>query len=150
MVARTDTTGRIPDPIDIEVGARIRLRRRWLGLSQSALAKPAGITFQQLQKYERGSSRVSASMLVKLAAGLQTSVTALVGEDTAASVSPVVEAQVGTPDAARLLAAFAAIDDGELRRALLVSTEGLARVATRAQRERPVRRAGRWQRPVPP
>lgn len=52
-----------PDPIDIHVGARIRLRRTLMGLSQSELGKAVGLTFQQIQKYERGANRVSASML---------------------------------------------------------------------------------------
>ncbi len=70
-----------PDPIDIEVGARIRVRRKSLTLSQSALADALGITFQQVQKYERGANRVSASMLVRIAAKLGTTVGALVGEN---------------------------------------------------------------------
>ena len=49
-----------PDPIDVAVGARVRIRRRWLGFSQTQLANALGITFQQVQKYERGSNRVSA------------------------------------------------------------------------------------------
>lgn len=54
-----------PDPIDIHVGAKIRVRRKQLGISQSALAETLGVTFQQVQKYEKGSNRVSASMLYK-------------------------------------------------------------------------------------
>ena len=54
-----------PDPIDIHVGAKIRVRRKQLGISQSALAETLGLTFQQVQKYEKGSNRVSASMLYK-------------------------------------------------------------------------------------
>ena len=61
-----------PDPIDVAVGARVRIRRRWLGFSQTQLATALGITFQQVQKYERGANRVSASMLVKIAAKLET------------------------------------------------------------------------------
>ncbi len=68
-----------PDPIDVAVGAHIRIRRRWLGFSQTKLADALGITFQQVQKYERGANRVSASMLVKIAAKLETTVAALVG-----------------------------------------------------------------------
>lgn len=55
-----------PDPIDVHVGSRIRTRRRYLGLSQTQLAEHCKITFQQIQKYERGANRVSASMLVKI------------------------------------------------------------------------------------
>jgi len=70
-----------PDPIDVEVGRRIRLRRKALGISQSELAGALGVSFQQCQKYEKGANRVSASMLVRIAAKLETTVAALVGED---------------------------------------------------------------------
>lgn len=52
-----------PNPIDIHVGSRIRLRRNMLGLSQEKLGENLGITFQQIQKYEKGTNRVGASRL---------------------------------------------------------------------------------------
>lgn len=58
--------GEGPNPIDIHVGARLRLRRTLLGLSQEKLGEAVGITFQQLQKYERGANRISASRLFNL------------------------------------------------------------------------------------
>ena len=70
-----------PDPIDVEVGRRIRLRRKALGMPMSAIADHIGVSYQQQQKYERGANRVSASMLVRIAAKLETTVAALVGED---------------------------------------------------------------------
>jgi transcriptional regulator with XRE-family HTH domain len=54
---------KIPNPVDIHVGGRIRLRRTLLGLSQDKLGKAVGLTFQQIQKYERGANRVGASRL---------------------------------------------------------------------------------------
>ncbi len=63
-----------PHLVDIHVGARIRTRRKSMGLTQTQLADSVGITFQQLQKYERGANRVSASKLYGMAATLQTSV----------------------------------------------------------------------------
>jgi transcriptional regulator with XRE-family HTH domain len=69
-----------PDPIDVAVGAAVRARRETLGVSQTSLADALGLTFQQIQKYERGRNRMSASALVRTAAALQTSVAALVGE----------------------------------------------------------------------
>jgi len=63
-----------PNPIDVHVGARIRLRRTLLGISQSVLAETIGLTFQQVQKYERGSNRVTSSRLVDLANALDVSV----------------------------------------------------------------------------
>ncbi|MCK6454556.1 MAG: helix-turn-helix transcriptional regulator [Alphaproteobacteria bacterium] len=55
-----------PHPIDVHVGGRIRLRRTLLGLSQEKLGEMIGLTFQQVQKYERGSNRVGASRLFDL------------------------------------------------------------------------------------
>ena len=72
-----------------------------------------------MQKYERGANRVSASMLVKIAAKLETTVAALVGEDGQAPVEAIIYAQLATPGATELLAAFAQIQDGDSRRALL-------------------------------
>ncbi len=61
-------------PIDRHVGARIRMRRKILGVSQEKLADSLGLTFQQVQKYEKGANRVSASKLYDIAAALQTQV----------------------------------------------------------------------------
>ena len=63
-----------PNPIDRHVGLRIRLRRKELGISQERLAEAIGLTFQQVQKYERGANRVSASKLWEMARALSTSV----------------------------------------------------------------------------
>ena len=60
-----DKEGR-PSPIDVHVGARIRLRRTLLGMSQERLGEALGLTFQQVQKYERGVNRVGASRLFDL------------------------------------------------------------------------------------
>jgi transcriptional regulator with XRE-family HTH domain len=56
-----------PSPIDVHVGSRIRLRRTLLGMSQERLGEALGLTFQQIQKYERGTNRVGASRLYDLA-----------------------------------------------------------------------------------
>jgi transcriptional regulator with XRE-family HTH domain len=57
----------IPNPIDVHVGKRIRLRRLFLGMNQETLANALGLTFQQVQKYEGGANRVSASRLSAMA-----------------------------------------------------------------------------------
>src|SRR5580658_4314816 len=57
----------IPHPIDIHVGKRIRMRRLLLGMTQETLANALGLTFQQVQKYELGANRVSASRLSAMA-----------------------------------------------------------------------------------
>jgi len=55
-----------PDPIDVHVGSRVRLRRTLLGMSQEKLGDALGLTFQQIQKYERGANRIGSSRLFKL------------------------------------------------------------------------------------
>lgn len=55
-----------PNPIDVHVGGRVRLRRTLLGMSQEKLAQALGLTFQQIQKYERGANRIGSSRLFKL------------------------------------------------------------------------------------
>lgn len=55
-----------PNPVDVHVGGRMRLRRTLLGLSQEAVAGQLGLTFQQVQKYERGTNRISSSRLFDL------------------------------------------------------------------------------------
>ena len=62
---------RSANPVDLHVGARIRMRRRLQGVSQEKLAEALGLTFQQVQKYERGANRVSASKLYEIAAMLK-------------------------------------------------------------------------------
>lgn len=68
--AKDETT---PHPIDIKVGARIRSKRKEKGLSQDTLAQRVRITFQQIQKYEHGTNRVSASRLVEICDALECS-----------------------------------------------------------------------------
>ncbi len=63
-----------PNPIDRHVGLRIRMRRKELGVSQERLAESIGLTFQQVQKYERAANRVSASKLWEMAQALSTNV----------------------------------------------------------------------------
>ena len=57
----------VPNPIDVHVGSRVRLRRRLLDMSQEKLGEAIGLSFQQVQKYERGSNRIGASRLFDLA-----------------------------------------------------------------------------------
>lgn len=61
-----------PHPVDSHVGARVKSRRLMLGMSQEELAKSVGLTFQQIQKYERGANRISASRLTEIAKAMKT------------------------------------------------------------------------------
>jgi transcriptional regulator with XRE-family HTH domain len=100
------TTPSGPDPIDVAVGTRIRVQRRHLKVSQDDLAQALGLTFQQVQKYERGTNRVSASMLVRIAAKLQTTVGSLVGEDVVPDQDVAILTALSTPGAIELLQAY--------------------------------------------
>src|SRR3954447_3249699 len=74
LMDRSDEPDRGPNPVDRHVGLRIRMRRKELGISQEKLAEALGLTFQQVQKYERAANRVSASKLFEIARALNTSV----------------------------------------------------------------------------
>lgn len=120
-----------PNQIDINVGARIRLQRKRLGLSQSKLAAQLGITFQQIQKYEKGMNRVGASRLQAIAAVFDVPV-AIFFEDSASTESQGEAPEndltqfLGTPEAIALNTAFAKIGDSELRRKVLALVKSIA------------------------
>jgi transcriptional regulator with XRE-family HTH domain len=63
---RLDMSGRKPNPMDTHVGSRVRLRRMVIGMSQEKLGEKMGLTFQQIQKYEKGTNRIGASRLFQL------------------------------------------------------------------------------------
>jgi transcriptional regulator with XRE-family HTH domain len=67
--------------LNVAIGSRIRARRKLLGLSQEQLGQALGVTFQQVQKYERGLNRVAASTLVQIAEVLDVPASALLGQD---------------------------------------------------------------------
>src|SRR5829696_5370036 len=66
-----DVSTKAPDPMDIALGAAVRIRRRTLGISQEALAEQCGVSFQQVQKYENGANRISFSPLVQISRALK-------------------------------------------------------------------------------
>jgi transcriptional regulator with XRE-family HTH domain len=121
----------IADPVDVAVGARIRLLRKLRGLSQQALAEAAGVTFQQIQKYERGANRVSASMLSRIAAALDTPVAEMFGETTQASGAiDEVAVLLAEPGALELLRAYTTLPRGPARAALVDFVRALHLPAT--------------------
>lgn len=71
--------------IDVMIGARIRARREAIGMTQVTLSDQLGVTFQQVQKYERGVNRVSADTLLKAAEAMRCTAAELLGESTAVS-----------------------------------------------------------------
>ncbi|TPP05861.1 helix-turn-helix domain-containing protein [Rhizobium glycinendophyticum] len=96
-----------PSPIDMHVGSQIRLHRKMIGMSQTALAERLGITFQQVQKYEKGTNRVGASRIQGIASILGIKVNALFPNSL---LGPDQEASGGSEG--RELEAFAASTEG--------------------------------------
>lgn len=121
-----------PERVDIFVGARISLRRSALGLSQTALAQQLGVSFQQVQKYETGQNRISASRLHRVATVLHTSVEAFFPpvETVRGEVDSGWEALrhiTATADGRAVAAAWPLIGDREVRKALARVVRALAR-----------------------
>jgi transcriptional regulator with XRE-family HTH domain len=115
-----------PTPVDINVGARIRLRRKALGVTQSQLGDALDLTFQQVQKYERGVNRVSAGVLVKIAKRLNCPVSFLLGEEGGGAHEQIAPTIMVTPGAVELLEVYAQIGDRHARAALLEVAKALA------------------------
>jgi transcriptional regulator with XRE-family HTH domain len=119
--------GRKPDPLDAMVGAKIRVLRVSRGLSQSDMADEIGVTFQQVQKYEKGVNRVGASRLSQIANVLGISVGELFEPsrqrpgDSQSPLKLLVE-----PGAVRVLKAYVQTTDPRLRRAIVNLIEGIA------------------------
>jgi len=120
------------DANDAVVGHNIKVERLAQHLSQSALAERIGVTFQQVQKYEKGVNRVGAGRLVRISAALGVPVMTLlagVSGVTRKADKPSPAALIAHPHPLRLVQAFAAINDKGVRRSLVTLTEGIARLA---------------------
>ena len=117
-----------PDPIDVAVGLRLRQLRKSQGMSQGKLGQALGITFQQVQKYERGTNRISASMLVKAAKELGVSASSILpDEGKPAPKSPSILSMIATlRGVEELVDAYARITSPRLRRAVLYLARSLA------------------------
>jgi transcriptional regulator with XRE-family HTH domain len=101
-----------PHLVDIHVGSRVRMRRRALGLSQTELASSVGLTFQQLQKYERGANRISASKLYGMAKTLQVPLSWFFEGLQSMDVANGGEDQVADEQKARMVQVFLASSEG--------------------------------------
>ena len=117
-----------PNPIDRHVGSRVRMRRMLIGLSQEKLGDALDLTFQQVQKYEKGTNRISASRLQQIAISLGVSIAHLYGDPAPADAgqggfaeSPQggYDADIMTADALKLLRAYREIKDPKVRRKLV-------------------------------
>ena len=120
-----------PDSVDAEVGQRIRIQRLQSGLSQTTLAEKLGVTFQQVQKYEKGVNRVGAGRLTKIAKVFGVPVSSFFGADDAgarsdrgASSSPL--KLLSVPGALRLLRAYGQLNNGKMRRSIVAMVDNIA------------------------
>jgi transcriptional regulator with XRE-family HTH domain len=119
-----------PDPIDIHVGKNIRIFRLAKGLSQSELGDAIGVTFQQVQKYEKGTNRVGSSRIVKLAIALGVPVNRLfsdAGKEVVSGQGEIVTDLLAKPYAIRMLKALANIPNNKTRLSLVELTESIVR-----------------------
>ena len=129
-----------PNPIDIHVGSRVRLRRNMLGMSQEKLGESLGITFQQIQKYEKGTNRVGASRLQAISTILNVPVSFFFedapgvpsltggGMAEAGSASFVVDF-LNSAEGLQLNRAFAKITDAKIRRKIIDLVKALANIS---------------------
>lgn len=120
-----------PHRLDVAIGQRIRERRRALGQSQQDLAESLGVSFQQVQKYERGANRISFSRLVEIAGALRCRLNDLaegLDPDQPPDVIEHVNALMAADGALEMLEAFAALPSDPLRRAVLQHVRSLVGV----------------------
>jgi len=104
------TTEHTADPVDVTVGTRIRFTRKMRNMSQQALAEAIGVSFQQVQKYERGANRVSASMLVRIADTLGVDISDLFGRGSArGAIGGELADLLATTGALEMLTAYASL-----------------------------------------
>ena len=132
--AEDDEASGKPNPIDIHVGGRVRLRRTLLGMSQEKLGEAIGLTFQQVQKYERGANRIGSSRLFDLARVLDVPVSYFFEDMSPSRIKGLGEAKAGPiePDpmvkreTLELVRAYYRIGDPAIRKRLFELTKSLA------------------------
>ena len=120
---------KVPNPVDKHVGNRVRMRRHMLGMSQGKLADKLGITFQQVQKYEKGTNRISASRLQAMCRILGVSVPYFfegapqiggrIGKTAESPMPTYVSDFLANSNGLKLAKAFAQISNAKLRRSLV-------------------------------
>ncbi len=129
-----------PDPIDVHVGGRVRLRRMVLGMSQDALGKALGLTFQQVQKYEKGANRIGAGRLMQLSELLDvpiqffyddydTPIGAVGFAENGNDADPFMEL-LHSQEGVELCRHYASIDDPKVRKRVLELVRSIAETET--------------------
>lgn len=143
-------SAKLPDAVDVHVGRRVRLRRMMLGISQQKLGDALGISFQQVQKYEKGLNRMAASRLAQIARALSCSIGFLLegldGLETdgqtaiapktafAAEAADPLSVLGATAEGLALAQAFLAIGDEAQRKAIVAMAQACAALKQRSAR----------------
>jgi transcriptional regulator with XRE-family HTH domain len=127
---------KVPNPTDKHVGSRMRMRRMMLSMSQQKLADGLGLTFQQVQKYERGANRIGASRLQQISHLLQVPIafffegapnaSAPPGSNGSALSMAQIDEFVSDLDGLRLIRAFMRIDNAAVRRRIVMLVQEIA------------------------
>jgi transcriptional regulator with XRE-family HTH domain len=127
--------------IDRKLGQRVRSRRLEIGMSQERLAELLGVTFQQVQKYEKGVNRIAASRLYDIASALQQPVSRFfegLSQGRAAGVAEAkqdyIDDALATPEGAQLMSVFASIKSQRVRRKVVDLVRTLAEEAAESKR----------------
>ncbi|WP_082811840.1 helix-turn-helix domain-containing protein [Haematospirillum jordaniae] len=130
-----------PNPVDVHVGARVRFCRTVQRISQTTLADALGLTFQQIQKYERGTNRISASRLWDISQALGVPVTYFFDDLPDALSRDEIHQQEAVPELSResvaLLIAYSKIDKKSVRRRVFDLTRVLAEIQQGTELETP-------------
>jgi transcriptional regulator with XRE-family HTH domain len=121
----------IPNPIDVHVGKRIRMRRLFLGMNQETLGRALGLTFQQIQKYENGGNRVSASRLSEVADFLGVPISFFFGDlhlddESGTPEERALRQRLERPETIELIRLYYAIPDERVRRQFLEMVKAVA------------------------
>lgn len=132
---------RAANAIDKKIGQRVRTRRLEIGMSQERLAELLGVTFQQVQKYEKGVNRIAASRLHDIALSMDMPIAKFfegLGGRTSAGVAEsskdYIDDALATPEGAQLMALFASIKSKKVRRQVLELVKALTEEASESKR----------------
>ena len=135
----------IPNPVDVHVGARVRMRRTLLGMTQTSLGEAIGLTFQQVQKYEKGTNRISSSRLYDLARTLDVPIEYFFDDmPTVVAASSLAQGggkakkppryepdPMATRETLELVRAYYKIEDAEIRNRLYAMAKALGAAASK-------------------
>jgi transcriptional regulator with XRE-family HTH domain len=122
-----------PNPIDIFVGSRVRLRRLMVGMSQEALADRLGVTFQQVQKYEKGTNRISASRLQAISDVFRVPPSFFFQDDESAVPTTGVAHETGDVSTFVSSKAFLKIEDIGVRKSIIALATALSKASAGEQ-----------------